>query len=79
MITRSVKKGLVLPNQAIWQDANAAPYIRVVEGKQRRDVYIKLGIVNETAAEQARAAGLEVIMDTCLGATHRFLRLQGKI
>jgi predicted CoA-binding protein len=42
-------------------------------------IWMQLGIVNEAAAAQARAAGVEVIMNTCLGATHRILRSQGKI
>ncbi len=40
-------------------------------------VWMQEGIINQAAAETARQAGVEVVMDTCMRATHK--RLIGKL
>jgi len=41
-------------------------------------VWMQEGIVNEEAARMAREAGLQVVMDACMRATHRRLGLGKK-
>ena len=36
-------------------------------------IWMQLGIINEQAAERARAAGLEVVMDSCVKVDHQRL------
>ncbi len=37
-------------------------------------VWMQLGVINHPAAEIARKAGLEVVMDKCVASEHRRLR-----
>jgi uncharacterized protein len=37
-------------------------------------VWMQEGVIHEEAAEKARAAGLEVVMDRCILKEHRRLR-----
>jgi hypothetical protein len=42
-------------------------------------VWMQLGIVHEEAAARARAAGLTVVMNTCIATTHDRLRALGRL
>lgn len=42
-------------------------------------VWMQEGIVHDQAAERGRRAGLTVVMDRCMRATHRQLRAAGRL
>jgi predicted CoA-binding protein len=55
----------------IFREASAVPEIveeAITVGA--RVVWMQLGVINEEAAERARAAGLEVVMDRCVKIEH---------
>lgn len=55
----------------IFRESSAVP--EIVEqaiAKHAKVVWMQLGVINESAAERARQAGLEVVMDRCMKIEH---------
>jgi len=47
------------------------PFIDAAIEAGAKAVWMQVGIANEEAAAKARAAGLDVVQDTCIRTTHR--------
>jgi predicted CoA-binding protein len=54
------------------------PIAEAAVRKHAKALWLQLGIVNEDAARIAKAAGLTVVMDACMGATHARLHIPPK-
>jgi uncharacterized protein len=68
-----------VPVRVDWVNVFRAPQFvpEIVDGAIRigaKGVWMQEGVIHEEAAEKARAAGLEVVMDRCILKEHRRLR-----
>ena len=62
----------------VFRPADEAPDIaRQAAGIGASVLWLQLGIVSAEAADIARSAGMQVVMDQCMGATHQRLRENG--
>jgi uncharacterized protein len=61
----------------VFRKPDAAPDIaREAVAAGAKVLWLQTGVVSEEAAEIARAGGLEVVMDACIGATHSMLGIK---
>ncbi len=59
--------------QVFRKPEDVPPVVEAAINVGAKVVWMQEGIVNESAAQTARQAGLEVVMDACMKKTHRRL------
>lgn len=59
--------------QVFRKPEDVPPVVEAAIKAGAKVVWMQEGIVNEEAAQKAREAGLQVVMDACMRATHRRL------
>ncbi len=65
--------------QIFRPSAAVPPIVEDAIAKGARVVWRQPGSVHAEAAARAEAAGLQVVMDICMGVTHRALRASGEL
>jgi HlyD family secretion protein len=61
-VLRFAAKAMLVPNDAVREDVNGRKYLRVLEGKRRRDAYVKVGIEGETQTQILEGAKLGMVV-----------------
>jgi predicted CoA-binding protein len=64
--------------QVFRKPEDVPPVVEAAVKVGAKVVWMQEGIVNEAAAQTARQAGLEVVMDTCMKKTHSRLVASGE-
>ena len=59
--------------QIFRRPEDVPPVVDEAIAKGVRIIWFQIGTTNPEAAEKARAAGIEVVEDTCMRAAHRFI------
>ena len=74
------KETAVLGQPAVASLADIKEPVDIVDVFRKSDetLWLQLGVSNEDTAQRAIAKGLTVVMDKCIGATHKHLEIAPK-